>query len=120
MAGKFRQDLFCYLSTKKILIEPLRKRPEDIPYLIQHYVQHYAKCHDVEKIKRPKKKSIRRMVEYHWPGNVRELQSIVQRIMIFGDIEAAYEYRIPSFDDDFILPTDDLAILDMSQSLSML
>jgi two-component system response regulator AtoC len=120
MAGKFRQDLFCYLSTKKILIEPLRKRPEDIPYLIQHYVQHYAKCHDVEKIKGPKKKSIRRMVEYHWPGNVRELQSTVQRIMIFGDIEAAYEYRIPSFDDDFIFPTDDLAILDMSQSLSML
>ncbi len=118
-AGKFRQDLFCCLSTKKILIEPLRKRPEDIPYLIQHYVQHYAKGHNVKNIKGPKKKSIRRMVEYHWPSNVKELQSIVQRIMIFGDNEAAYQYRTPVLDDDPIPPTDDLAIFDMSQCLSM-
>jgi DNA-binding NtrC family response regulator len=116
IAGKFRQDLFGCLSTKKILIEPLRKRPEDISYLIQHYVQHYAKG----LLKGPPKKSIRRMIEYHWPGNVRELQSVVKRIMIFGDNEAAYQYRMPGLDDDFILPTDDLAILDMSQSLSML
>jgi DNA-binding NtrC family response regulator len=117
IAGKFRQDLFCCLSTKKILIEPLRGRPEDISYLIHHYMQQYAKCLNVGTIKGPKKKSIRRMVKYHWPGNVRELQNIVKRIMIFGDNEAAYEYRIPSLDDDFILPTDDLAIFDMSQSL---
>ena len=120
IAGKFRQDLFCYLSAKKILIEPLRKRPEDIPYLIQHYVQYYAKCHNVEKIKGPKKKSIRRMVDYHWPGNVRELQSIVQRIMIFGDNKAAHQYRTPVLDNDFTPPTDDLAIFDMSQCLSMI
>ena len=120
VAGKFNQDLFCYLSTKKILIEPLRKRPEDIPYLIQHYVKHYAKGLNVEKIKGPKKKSIRRMVEYHWPGNVKELQSIVQRIIIFGDNKAVFQYRFPVLDDDFIPPTDDLAIFDMSQSLSTL
>jgi len=119
IAGKFNQDLFCYLSTKKILIEPLRKRPEDIPYLIQHYMQHYANGLNVEKIKGPKKRSIRRMVEYHWPGNVRELQSIVQRIMIFGDNEAVYQYRTPVLNDDFIPHTDDLAIFDMSKGLSM-
>jgi len=120
IAGKFNQDLFSYLSTKKILIEPLRKRSDDFSYLIQHYVQHYAKSLNVETIKGPQKKSIRRMIEYHWPGNVRELQSVVKRIMIFGDNEAAYQYRMPGLDNDFILPTDDLAILDMSQSLSML
>jgi two-component system response regulator AtoC len=119
IAGKFRQDLFCCLSTKKILLEPLRKRPEDIPYLIQHYVQHYVKGLNSAKLKGPKKNSIRRMVEYHWPDNVRELQSIVQRIMIFGDNEAAYQYRTPVFNDDYILPTDDLAIFDMSKCLSM-
>jgi len=119
IAGKFNQDLFSYLSTKKILIEPLRKRPEDIPYLIQHYMQHYAKGLNVGTIKGPKKKSIRRMVEYHWPGNVKELQSIVQRIMIFGDNKAVFQYRFPVLDDDFIPPTDNLAIFDMSQGLSM-
>jgi DNA-binding NtrC family response regulator len=117
--GKISQDLFCCLSTKKILIEPLRKRPEDIPYLIQHYVQHYSKGLKVKKIKGPKKRSIRRMVDYHWPGNVRELQCIVQRIMIFGDNEAAYRYRTPLLDNDFRPPTNDLAIFDMSQYLSM-
>lgn len=116
---KFSQDLFCCLSTKKIFIEPLRKRPEDIPHLIQHYVQHYSKGLNVEKIKGPKKKSIHRMVDYHWPGNVRELQCIVQRIMIFGDNEVAYRYRTPLEDNDFMPPTNDLAVFDMSQSLSM-
>ena len=119
VAGKFNQDLFCYLLTKKILIEPLRKRPEDIPYLIQHYMQHFANGLNVEKIKGPKKRSIRRMLEYHWPGNVRELQSTLKQIMIFGDNEAVYRYRIPLLDDDLTPPTDDLVISDMSHCLSM-
>ena len=120
IAGKFRQDLFCCLSTKKILLEPLRKRPEDIPYLIQHYVQHYVKGLNNAKLKGPKKKSIRRMVEYPWPGNVRELQGIVQRILIFGDKEPVFLYRNPVYNDDCIPPNDDLAIFDMSKRLSML
>jgi two-component system response regulator AtoC len=119
IAGKFNQDLFCYLSTKKILIEPLRKRPEDIPYLIQHYMQHFADGLNVEKIKGPKKRSIRRMLEYHWPGNVRELQSTLKQIMIFGDNEAVYRYRIPLLDNDLTPPTDALVISDMSHCLSM-
>jgi DNA-binding NtrC family response regulator len=119
IAGKFRQDLFRCLSTKKIILEPLRKRPEDIPYLIQHYVQHYVKGLNSAKLKGPKKKSIRRMVDYPWPGNVRELQSIVQRILIFGDNEEVFQYRTPVFNDDFIPPNDNLAIFDMSNCLSM-
>lgn len=119
IAEKFRQDLFCLLSTKKILIEPLRKRPEDVPYLIQYYVKHYAKSSNVEKVKGPKKKSIRRMIDYHWPGNVRELQSIIQQILIFGDNKAAYQYRVPVLDNDLTPPSDDLAIFDMSPCLSM-
>jgi DNA-binding NtrC family response regulator len=108
--GKFRQDLFYCLSTKKILIELLRNRPEDIPLLIQYYVKYYATCLNVEKIKEPKKKTIRRMIKYHWPGNVRELQSIVQRIMIFGDNESTYQYRLPFLDDNSTPTTKKLAI----------
>jgi two-component system response regulator AtoC len=119
IAGKFRQDLFCCLSTKKIILEPLRKRSEDIPYLIQHYVQHYVKGLNSAKLKGPKKKTIRRMVEYPWPGNVRELQSILQRILIFGDNEDVFLYRTPVLNDDFIPPTDDLSIFDMSKCLAM-
>jgi len=118
ITGKFRQDLFYCLSTKKILIEPLRRRPEDIPVLIQYYMQQYAKCFNVETIKGPSKKSIRRMVKYHWPGNVRELESVVKRILIFGDYEPVCQYRIPGLNDDPTPPTNDLAFIDMPQRLS--
>lgn len=118
ITGKFRQDLFCFLSTRKILIEPLRRRPEDIPCLIHHYMQQYAKCANVETIKGLPKKSIRRMVKYHWPGNVRELESVVKRILIFGNFEPVCQYRIPGLNDDPTPPTDDLAFIDMPQRLS--
>jgi len=81
--GKFRQDLLCRLSTRKIVIEPLRRRPEDIPSLVHHFMQEYADCLNVGTLKGPKRKTIRRMVEYHWPGNVKELQSVLKRMMIF-------------------------------------
>ena len=116
--GNFRKDLFCFLSTRKILIEPLRRRPEDIPCLINHYMQQYAKCLNVETIKGPSKKSIRRMVKYHWPGNVRELESVVKRILIFGDYEPVCQYRIPGLNADLTPPTDNLAFIDMLQRLS--
>jgi DNA-binding NtrC family response regulator len=120
LAGRFRKDLYCCLSTKKILLEPLRKRPEDIPYLIQYYVQHYVKVFNSAKLKGPKKKTIRRMVEYPWPDNIRELQSIVQRILIFGDNEDVFLYRTPVFNDDCIPLTDDLSIFDMSKCVPMI
>ena len=116
--GKFRQDLFCFLSTRKILIKPLRRRPEDIPCLIHHYMQQYAKCTNIKTIEGPPKKSIRRMVKYHWPGNVRELENVVKRILIFGDYEPVYQYRIPGVDDDPTPLTDALAFIDMPQKLS--
>jgi DNA-binding NtrC family response regulator len=97
---KFRQDLYCRLSNTKIVIEPLRRRPEDIPLLIRHYVKQYKKELAGGKIKGPRKSSIRRMIKYQWPGNVRELQNIVKRILIFGDNEKAFKYTIAPFDDE--------------------
>ena len=58
------------------------------------------------------------MAKYNWPGNVRELESVVKRILIFGDHEPVYQYRIPGLNDDLTPPTDNLAFIDMPQRLS--
>jgi transcriptional regulator with PAS, ATPase and Fis domain len=83
--GEFREDLYYRLSTIKIYIEPLRNRPEDIPFLIDHYIKEYAKQFNGKKLVQPSPATIDRLGAYHWPGNVRELQNILKRIMILGE-----------------------------------
>ncbi len=85
--GEFREDLYYRLSTIKIYIEPLRNRPEDIPYLIDHYIKEYTGQFNGKKLARPGSKTIDKLISYHWPGNVRELQNILKRIMILGEDE---------------------------------
>jgi transcriptional regulator with GAF, ATPase, and Fis domain len=79
--GIFRSDLFYRLNVFPIEVPPLRKRKEDIPMLIEHFVRHFA-----EKVGRQFSKIGRRTLDlcqsYHWPGNIRELQNIVERSVI--------------------------------------
>ena len=85
--GEFREDLYYRLSTIKILIEPLRSRPEDIPFLIDHYIKEYSEQFNGKKLAEPSASTLERLGAYHWPGNVRELQNILKRIMILGEDE---------------------------------
>jgi two-component system, NtrC family, response regulator AtoC len=86
-AGRFREDLYFRLSAIKILIEPLRNRQEDIPYLIDYYIQKYTREFHARELAMPRQKTIDRLCAYSWPGNVRELQNMLKRIMILGDGE---------------------------------
>lgn len=83
--GKFREDLYFRLSAIRITIEPLRRRPEDIPHLINYYIKKYAEEFQGKRFSAPRKKTIERLRSYSWPGNVRELQNMIKRIMILGD-----------------------------------
>ena len=85
--GEFREDLYYRLSTIKILIEPLRNRPEDIPHLIEHYIKEYTSMFGDKKIQLPSQRTLKKMSDYHWPGNVRELQNVLKRLMILGEGE---------------------------------
>lgn len=85
--GDFREDLYYRLSTIKILVEPLRNRPEDIPYLIEHYVKAYTDQFEGKQLLTPSPKTIERLTTYHWPGNIRELQNVLKRLMILGNGE---------------------------------
>ena len=85
--GKFRKDLYYRISAIKICVDPLCRRPEDIPPLIDYYIKEYAsqlngKCSPILS-----KNVIDKLSAYPWPGNVRELQNVIRRIIVFGEQE---------------------------------
>jgi len=83
-AGSFRSDLFYRLNVFPITLPPLRERKEDIPILVNYFVNRYAQRAG-KKIDTIRKKSIDALQEYSWPGNVRELQNVIERSLIIVD-----------------------------------
>ena len=82
--GKFREDLWYRLNVLPIRIPPLRLRREDIPSLVQYFVEKKANEMNLSKIPRIDSASLNRLKRYDWPGNVRELQNIVERALILS------------------------------------
>jgi transcriptional regulator with GAF, ATPase, and Fis domain len=82
--GTFRSDLFYRLNVFPIELPPLRERKDDIPILINYFVNRYAQRAG-KKIDTIRKKSIEALQEYSWPGNVRELQNVIERSLIIVD-----------------------------------
>jgi len=85
--GLFREDLYYRLNIIKIYILPLRNRPEDIPPLIDYFIERYASQFDRSKISKPGSNTMEKLIAYSWPGNVRELQSILKSSMVIGNWE---------------------------------
>jgi len=83
--GKFREDLYHRLNVININIEPLRKRPEDIPALINHYYKIYALQFKGRQLQILGESCVNKLKGYRWPGNVRELQNVLKRIFIMGE-----------------------------------
>jgi len=79
--GKFREDLYFKLNVIPLVIPPLRKRKEDIPLLINHFLEFFAN----EYSKKPKtmsEKAMKAFINYSWPGNVSELINVIERFVI--------------------------------------
>ena len=89
--GQFREDLYYRLSTIKIYVAPLRERPEDVPYLIDHHLKKYAAQFNCPHLERLSDATIAKLIAYHWPGNVRELQNVLKRLMILGESDSTIE-----------------------------
>jgi transcriptional regulator with GAF, ATPase, and Fis domain len=83
-AGSFRNDLYYRLNVFPIQLPPLRERKEDIPILVNYFVNRYAQRAG-RKIDCIQKKSLEALQEYSWPGNVRELQNVIERSLIIVD-----------------------------------
>ena len=81
--GTFREDLFYRLNIFPIRIPPLRERKEDIPLLVNHFVQKYSSKVG-KRIETVSQKVMERLQAYYWPGNVRELENIIERAVIIS------------------------------------
>jgi PAS domain S-box-containing protein len=80
---KFRSDLFYRLNVFPIRIPPLRERLEDIPLLVQHFVEQFARRMH-KKIQSIPHETMKCLCEYSWPGNIRELQNVIERAVILS------------------------------------
>jgi len=81
--GKFREDLYYRLNVIPIHVPPLRERREDIPILIEHFLNEFNKKYS--KNVRFTREALQILLEYDYPGNVRELSNIIERIVILND-----------------------------------
>jgi transcriptional regulator with GAF, ATPase, and Fis domain len=85
-AGTFRSDLFYRLNVFPIEVPPLRERQEDIPVLVEYFIDRYARKAG-KSIRGVNKKSLELLQSYPWPGNIRELQNVIERSVIVCDTE---------------------------------
>jgi DNA-binding NtrC family response regulator len=92
--GKFREDLFYRLNVIKIDVPPLRERPEDIPLLVTHFLNKYARPN--EQPKRMSPETMELLLAYRWPGNVRELENAVERAAVTSVGEMIGPERLPA------------------------
>ena len=83
-AGGFREDLFYRLNVFPIEVPPLRQRKEDIPLLVEYFVDRYASKAG-KKITGIDRRSLDLLQSYSWPGNIRELQNVIERSVIVCD-----------------------------------
>jgi formate hydrogenlyase transcriptional activator len=84
--GSFRSDLFYRLNVFPMEIPSLRERREDIPLLVEYFIDRYARKAG-KNIKRVNKKTLELLQSYPWPGNIRELQNVIERSVILCETE---------------------------------
>ena len=80
----FREDLFYRLNVIQIDLPPLRERREDIPLLVNHFINRYNEKHHL-KIKNISSAALNILVEYDWQGNIRELENAIERAIILSE-----------------------------------
>lgn len=83
-AGKFREDLFYRLSVVPIHVPPLRDRKEDIPGLLDFFIQKYNKKTN-KKIQDISAGARKALIEHEWPGNIRELENTIERAVVLSE-----------------------------------
>jgi len=83
-AGRFREDLFFRLNVFPIKVPPLRQRRDDIPLMMNWFLQRFSKKHR-KSITGFRERAVDALVNYDWPGNVRELENMIERAVILAE-----------------------------------
>jgi two-component system, NtrC family, response regulator AtoC len=110
-ANRFREDLYHRLAVITIHVPPLRERKDDIPLLVEHFLQKH-RFSDASAPARMSEEALQRLLQYDWPGNVRELEHTVERAVVLarGGVITA---------DHLAMEADrEVAIVDLNQQLT--
>ena len=81
--GEFREDLFYRINVINVEVPDLKNRSEDIPILIDHFMDKRCAEHGMP-IKSLSKKALEKLLDYTWPGNVRELENEIERLVVLA------------------------------------
>jgi len=82
--GSFREDLFYRLNVIPVRLPPLRERREDVPLLVQHFLQKLGSEQIPPRNATMSQEALRQLMAYSWPGNVRQLENVVERALAFS------------------------------------
>ncbi len=82
--GCFREDLYYRINVVRVELPPLRRRKEDIPLLVQHFIDRFNRIQS-RSIRGVSGEALSLLMAYHWPGNIRELENVVERAFILCD-----------------------------------
>jgi len=91
----FRMDLYYRLNVFPVALPPLRRRAEDIPMLVAHFVHKYAE-RMAKNIGKITSDAMDELVDYPWPGNIRELQNVIERAVILTNGDVLHLPELPS------------------------
>jgi DNA-binding NtrC family response regulator len=111
-AGKFREDLYYRLNVFSIVIPPLRERREDVPLLVNFFINKFSTLMN-KPVKSVSKEAMDFLINYDWHGNVRELENAIERAMVVGKKESIQVEDLP-----FHLSSNNLYIDDGNKSLT--
>jgi two-component system nitrogen regulation response regulator NtrX len=92
--GRFREDLFYRLNVLPINVPPLRQRTDDIPILVETFLEEFS-IQNRDRRKKITPAALEILGKYSWPGNVRELKNLVERMAILVDTDAIDVHNIP-------------------------
>jgi two-component system, NtrC family, response regulator HydG len=95
-AGRFRQDLYYRLHVVPVRIPPLRERREDIPVLVQHFIDKLGPRTN-PRVRGIGDAALGRLMAYAWPGNVRELENAIEQALVFAEGEQIGIAALPQF-----------------------
>ena len=122
--GRFREDLFYRLNVINVFLPPLRERKEDIPPLVQHFLEKYSAENGKTGIE-IKAEALDLLIEYGWPGNVRELENTIERAVVLSsgasigaDLIPDYIRTTPTFRiPNFVVPPEGLSLKEVITSV---
>jgi two-component system response regulator AtoC len=115
-AGRFRDDLYYRLNVVHLKMPPLRARTEDLPALVEHFIDSFNLRFD-KRVSGLEPDALRRLMAYDWPGNVRELENVVERAMLLAEGNILCSQDLPEFRARVDGDSEDLSIKSRSATL---